>query len=103
MQALCREAELRKNEIKGEVETIYFGGGTPSLLTEQEFSNIMSAVQQHFLISGQAEITMEANPDDVTPDKLLFWKSQGVNRLSIGTQSFDDEELQYLGRRHSAD
>jgi len=103
VQALCREAELRKNEIKGEVETIYFGGGTPSLLTEQEFSNIMSAVQQHFLISGQAEITMEANPDDVTPDKLLFWKSQGVNRLSIGTQSFDDEELQYLGRRHSAD
>jgi len=103
VQALCREAELRKEEIKGEVETIYFGGGTPSLLTEPEFSNITTAVNQFFDVAAHAEVTIEANPDDVTPEKLLFWKSQGVNRLSIGTQSFDDEELQYLGRRHNAD
>ncbi|MDX9931022.1 MAG: radical SAM family heme chaperone HemW [Bacteroidales bacterium] len=103
VQALCREAELRKDEIKGKVETIYFGGGTPSLLTEPEFNEITSAIQQHFSIDKNAEITLEANPDDVTPDKLVFWKSQGVNRLSIGTQSFDNDELQYLGRRHTAD
>ncbi|HPE99778.1 MAG TPA: radical SAM family heme chaperone HemW [Bacteroidales bacterium] len=102
VQALCREAKLRKDEIKGKVETIYFGGGTPSLLTEQEFSEITLAIQQHFSIDKYAEITLEANPDDVTPDKLVFWKSQGVNRLSIGTQSFDNKELQYLGRRHTA-
>lgn len=103
VQALCREAELRKFEIKGTVETIYFGGGTPSLLSEQEFSDIMSAVNQFFNIDTHAEVTIEANPDDVTPEKLLFWKSQGGNRLSIGTQSFDDEELKYLGRIHNAD
>jgi len=102
VQALCHEAELRKDEIEGNVETIYFGGGTPSLLTEQEFSGIMSAVIRLFNIDPRTEITIEANPDDVTPEKLLFWKSQGVNRLSIGTQSFNDNELQYLGRRHNA-
>ncbi len=102
MQALCREAELCKDEIEGTVETIYFGGGTPSLLTEQEFSEIITAANRFFKINDRAEVTIEANPDDVTPEKLLFWKSHGVNRISIGTQSFNDNELQYLGRRHNA-
>jgi len=102
VQALCREAELCKDEIEGTVETIYFGGGTPSLLTEQEFSEITTAANRFFKINDRAEVTIEANPDDVTSEKLLFWKSRGVNRISIGTQSFNDNELQYLGRRHNA-
>jgi len=102
VQALIGEMELRKDEIKNSLQTIYFGGGTPSLLTEQEFSDIISAIHTYYAIEVDAEVTLEANPDDVTPEKLMFWKSQGVNRISIGTQSFDDDELQYLGRRHNA-
>jgi len=102
VQALIGEMELRKDEIKNSLQTIYFGGGTPSLLTEQEFSDIISAIHTYYPIEADAEVTLEANPDDVTPEKLMFWKSQGVNRISIGTQSFDDDELQYLGRRHNA-
>ena len=102
MQALCKEAKIRKYEIQETFETMYFGGGTPSLLTEQEFSDVMSTIQQNYSFSKNVEITLEANPEDVTTEKLLLWKSKGVNRLSIGTQSFDDEVLQYLGRRHNA-
>lgn len=102
MHALTGEIELRKDEIKNSLQTIYFGGGTPSLLSENEFNDIISAIHKYYAIETNPEVTLEANPDDVTPEKLLFWKSQGVNRISIGVQSFDNNDLKYLGRRHDA-
>jgi len=84
------------------VNTIYFGGGTPSTLTKDELSRILSQLFLHFRISNTAEITLEANPEDLTPAYLAFLKSAGVNRLSVGIQSFVDEHLLYFGRRHTA-
>lgn len=100
--AIVREMELRNNYIYEEIETIYFGGGTPSILKEEELLQLMHAVYKQFKISNKAEITLEANPDDITPDKLLIWKNAGINRLSIGIQSFFDEDLQWMNRAHNA-
>ena len=101
VQALCTEISRRKSETDNKIKTVYFGGGTPSLLSEQELSQIFMALEENFSLEPDAEITLEANPDDITPEKLMFWKSIGINRLSIGLQSFDDDELKYLGRRHN--
>jgi oxygen-independent coproporphyrinogen-3 oxidase len=87
------------NEI---IETVYFGGGTPSLLTGFELQMIMDALQKKFNIVSSAEITLEANPDDITKEKLEEWKTAGVNRLSIGIQTFDEAELKWMNRAHSA-
>lgn len=84
------------------VETIYFGGGTPSLLSIEELQQIMQTLRQHFVITADAEITLEANPDDVTDEKLGGWKQQGINRLSIGIQSLFEEDLQWMNRAHTA-
>ncbi|MPM21408.1 Oxygen-independent coproporphyrinogen-III oxidase-like protein [bioreactor metagenome] len=102
VQALCGEVVMRHGEISGALKTIYFGGGTPSLLSEQDLERIISEIRKNFSIESDAEITLEANPDDITPEKLYFWQSVGVNRLSIGIQSLNDEELKFLGRRHNA-
>jgi oxygen-independent coproporphyrinogen-3 oxidase len=84
------------------IDTIYFGGGTPSLLTIDDLLLIFDALQQKFSISTNAEITLEANPDDITTEKLLQWKHAGINRLSIGIQSFLEEELVWMNRAHNA-
>jgi oxygen-independent coproporphyrinogen III oxidase len=103
IRAFTREIELQKDYLKGEpVNTIYFGGGTPSLLSKEELSLLMEAIRKYFSISSSPEITLEANPDDLTKDKLLSLKEMGVNRLSIGIQSFDDEVLQFLNRAHDS-
>src|SRR5262245_61719515 len=83
-------------------DTIYFGGGTPSLLEPVEVEAIISACRRAFSVSGDAEITLEANPETVTPERLEGFRAAGVNRLSFGVQSFRDEELQRLTRLHSA-
>jgi len=86
-----------------EVETIYFGGGTPSLLTEEELGRILDRLHALFPIAQGAEITLEANPDDMTaPGRPAAWRRQGINRLSIGVQSFFDEDLQWMNRVHNA-
>ena len=101
--ALLKEISLRKNYLENEtVETIYFGGGTPSLCTKQEVNEILKAIYSTFTVAGNAEITLEANPDDITEEKLLEWKGAGVNRLSIGIQSFFEEDLQWMNRAHTA-
>jgi oxygen-independent coproporphyrinogen-3 oxidase len=101
--ALCDELVLQKDYLNGEqVETIYFGGGTPSLLTAGEISNILETIQGHFSTDSSAEITLEANPDDLTKNKLQALKTIGINRLSIGIQSFDDGILKFLNRAHNA-
>ena len=101
--ALRDELVLQKGYLNGEkVETIYFGGGTPSLLSAGEISNILEAIQDHFSTDSSAEITLEANPDDLTKKKLQALKTVGINRLSIGIQSFDDGILKFLNRAHDA-
>ena len=87
---------------KTEVNTIYFGGGTPSLLTEGELMNVFERIYKHFDVSPSAEITLEANPDDLTKEKIKQLKATPVNRLSIGIQSFYDEDLKLMTRAHTS-
>lgn len=84
------------------VETIYFGGGTPSLLTKEEIKSILDKIKSVFLTDPGAEITLEANPDDISEKSLEAWKEAGINRLSIGVQSFFDEDLKWMNRAHDA-
>ena len=103
LEALKIEAELRKNYLGGEeVKTIYFGGGTPSTLRASEISEILEVLNKNYKIAAVPEITLEANPDTVSKESLLAYKSIGINRLSIGIQSFFDDDLQYLSRRHDS-
>jgi oxygen-independent coproporphyrinogen III oxidase len=101
--AFVRELELQKSYLGGEaIETVYFGGGTPSLLSVAEIETLLHTVAQHFTLVPSAEITLEANPDDLHAEKLKALRAAGVNRLSIGIQSFDDKVLHFLHRAHSA-
>ncbi|GAB2591405.1 radical SAM family heme chaperone HemW [Spirosoma areae] len=102
VDALCTEIFLQKEYLpKQPLETIYFGGGTPSLLTESELAQIFDAIYTQFTISPVAEITLEANPDDLTIDKLQRLRRY-VNRLSIGIQTFDETTLRWMNRAHTA-
>lgn len=101
--ALIHEISLRKNELEHQVfSSIYFGGGTPSLLSKEELNKILNTIYSCFDISETAEITLEANPDDLTERKLNELKQTVVNRLSIGVQSFREEDLEYMNRAHTA-
>lgn len=103
VEAIARELELRKDYLQGqEVKTIYFGGGTPSLLTQPELQLLLQTIKKQFIVSDDAEITLEANPDDLNPEKLQELKAAGINRLSIGLQSFHEPHLQLMNRAHNA-
>lgn len=103
IEALLKEIELRKDYLDGEtVKTIYLGGGTPSLLQTNELIRIFEQIYRHFPVDPQAEITLEANPDDITEISVREWKNTPVNRLSIGVQSFFDDDLLYLNRVHNS-
>lgn len=103
VNALLTELELRKEYLEEkELSSIYLGGGTPSLLKQDELSQIFDKIQQLFSIKDNAEITLEANPDDLTEEKLKMLSHSPVNRLSIGIQSFSDEDLQFMNRAHNA-
>lgn len=101
LAAICKELSLRKQELTQTIETIYFGGGTPSLLTPQEINLILDTVYTHFTISDTPEITLEANPDDLTDAKIFSLSSSKINRLSIGIQSFFEEDLKLMNRAHN--
>ena len=101
LQALSTELSLRKNELQEPFETIYFGGGTPSVLNLKELEDILLKAGKLFKITDSPEITLEANPDDLTKDYLQGLKDIGFNRLSIGIQSLDDEVLKWMNRRHT--
>lgn len=103
VDALCKEIEERRLYIKGIIETVYFGGGTPSSLKEEELSKILTTIENNFNLSPKAEITIEANPDDLTPEYLAMLRTLPFNRISMGVQSFDNRLLSKLGRRHNAE
>lgn len=92
-----------KTHNKYMVDTVYIGGGTPSSVEGEFIAHVLDAVYSHFSVEKDAEITIEVNPDSVEKEKLLIYKKAGVNRISMGAQSFDDEELQMLGRLHNAE
>jgi len=102
--ALVKELELRKHELKGQlVETIYFGGGTPSLLTIDELQLLISEVCKNYMVSDSPEITLEANPDDLTKKRISELANSQINRLSIGVQSFFEADLKLMNRAHNAE
>jgi oxygen-independent coproporphyrinogen III oxidase len=104
IETICRELELRKNYLGPEdsIESVYFGGGTPSLLPTQYIEKILDQIYKHFPMKLQ-EVTLEANPDDLTHTKLTELRALGVDRLSIGIQTFDAEILQFYNRAHTAE
>ena len=103
LQSLIKEIQLQKNYFgKETIETIYFGGGTPSLLSEAEISHLINTITETHAVSSTAEITLEANPDDLTKEKLRALIHTPVNRFSIGLQSFFDDDLQWMNRVHRA-
>jgi oxygen-independent coproporphyrinogen-3 oxidase len=99
----CEIRNFRASEDMAEVETIYFGGGTPSLLTPTQVAHILEAVRERFRVASDAEMTMEMNPGTVSPQCLREFRALGINRASFGAQTFDDRELKRLGRTHTAD
>lgn len=102
VEAIIKELEMRKNEISTPIETIYFGGGTPSILQSHELDAIFNALHQQYDLSQIKEVTLEANPDDLTKEKLKFFQSTPINRFSIGVQSFFEEDLRLMNRAHNA-
>ena len=101
LEAFQKEAALYKGEFSA-FDSLYLGGGTPSLLSSRQMETLMNTLLTHFTFTHNTEITIEVNPDDIMTDKLAFLQSLGVNRISIGVQSFNDEELLFLKRRHTA-
>lgn len=103
IDAICDELRFRESEYKNTfVQTIYFGGGTPSVLETQEIEKILQVVDDHYHVNEKAEITLEANPDDLTLEKIIAFSKTRINRLSIGVQSFFEEDLKLMNRAHNA-
>lgn len=103
VDAICKEIEIQKDYLNGEiVESVYFGGGTPSLLDPNQIQKILSTLNEFHTISNTSEITFEANPDDIKPEKLKILYDLGINRLSVGIQSFNEEILKWMNRAHNS-
>lgn len=101
--ALCKELEIRKRYIENEnIGTIYFGGGTPSLLSKRQLSILIDTIYSNFTVLEKPEITIEVNPDDLSPEYLKQLQSISINRLSIGIQSFFEDDLKYMHRAHTS-
>lgn len=103
INAVCREMELRKNYIREPFSTIYLGGGTPSLLDEAELTKLFLYINNVYDVDRNAEITMECNPDDITPEFTNMLSHLPINRVSMGAQTFADSRLRLLHRRHNSD
>jgi oxygen-independent coproporphyrinogen-3 oxidase len=102
IHTLTKEIGQRKNDLSGVINTIYLGGGTPSLLSGDELKLIIDTIYKNYKVSNNMELTLECNPDDLSQEKLIVLKEAGVNRLSIGVQSFHNEELKFFNRAHNA-
>ena len=102
VDAICKELLLRKEELEGPFETVYFGGGTPSLLSSEELEKIFDTIFTNFDVIESPEVTLEANPDDLSGNRINEFSNSRINRLSIGVQSFFEEDLKLMNRAHSA-
>ncbi len=102
IQALAQEIVMRKDEVEDEIETIYFGGGTPSVLSAAEINFLIDVVYQNYKVIENPEITLEANPDDLYLEKIQEFARSKINRLSIGVQSFFEDDLKIMNRAHNA-
>ena len=103
VHALCQELDMQKDYLEGEdIETIYLGGGTPSQLTPKELEEIFSSLYNIYKVKEDAEITLEANPDDLTPEYIHMLRTLPINRISMGIQTFQEETLKLLHRRHTS-
>ncbi len=102
LAAISKEIVLTVPADKWLVNTIYFGGGTPSLLEVEEIAHVLNTIKSVYKVDEGAEVTLEANPDDLTEERLEGWRAAGINRLSIGIQSFFEEDLQWMNRAHNA-
>lgn len=101
--AICKELDLKASYLNNEtIKTIYFGGGTPSFIPNDDFLKITKKIKSLYQIDDHVEFTIECNPDDLTDDKLKFYHSIGINRLSVGIQSFDEDQLVFMNRAHTA-
>ncbi|MFY7652962.1 MAG: radical SAM family heme chaperone HemW, partial [Chitinophagaceae bacterium] len=100
--SLQKELQMRKSYLSTAVQSVYLGGGTPSLLNEAELQSLLRTIFENYSIEANAEITLEANPDDMSEAKLASWQKLGINRLSIGVQSFREADLQWMNRAHTA-
>lgn len=102
IEAILLEIDQKKEYLKGEqIETLYFGGGTPSLLTEEEIETIVKKLENTFGLNGLLEFTFEVNPDDVSAQRIANYKNIAINRLSVGIQTFNDEKLRFMNRNHT--
>ena len=102
VEAICKEIKFKKGRIKGQLGSIYLGGGTPSILSQAALQKIFDSITHNFSVDANAEITIETNPDDLTADKLKALKQLPVNRFSVGIQSFYEEDLLWMNRAHNA-
>ena len=102
VEAICKEILNRKEEHQEVIETIYFGGGTPSLLTTDQIQKILHTIYTHYMVAENPEVTLEANPDDLTEEKIIALSKTQINRLSIGIQSIFEEDLKMMNRAHNA-
>ena len=102
INSIVKEIGLRKDEIKTKIESIYFGGGTPSLLDKKEISLILSQVHNSFNVSSEVECTLECNPENINNNIINDWKDLGINRVSLGIQSFNDNSLELMNRSHDS-
>lgn len=103
IEALLIEINLRKDYLKSPIQTIYFGGGTPSLLSFSQLKTITDAIRAQYVVNDFIECTLEANPDDIIEEQLQYWKQLGINRLSIGIQSFQNDALKWMNRAHEVE
>ena len=103
IQAIEKEIKIQQTYLSDTIDTLYFGGGTPSLLQKQDLNKLIKLVKENFRVSDTAEITLESNPDDITQQKSDEWREAGINRLSIGIQSFFETDLRWMNRAHSAE
>jgi len=101
LEALSKEAAMYRHAF-GVFDSLYLGGGTPSILDNRQMEKLIKTIRQYFTITQDAEVTIEINPDDITAEKLQCWRACGINRISVGVQSFNNDELVFLKRRHSA-
>lgn len=102
IEAIDQEIKMRATTPIKEVSTIYFGGGTPSIVDPEKINRLLDTIKSNFNVHPEAEITLEANPDDININNALAWKAMGINRFSIGIQSFSEENLQWMNRAHTA-